>query len=140
MLSDPLDDDSFSADYYEIDNKQIPYKSVINAETEDYLAFQQLDMFSQGFHIMEEFRRDEKLCDVILKVNYTLLLYVLVLTQVIIVVFFAYTHTHRLTINPSWGTESFLSPPYPILRRCSLTIWLKVSKKRFRYRGSMRCE
>ena len=69
MLSDPLDDDSFTSDYYETDAKQIPYKSIINSETEDTLIFQQLDIFSQGFHIMEEFRKEEKLCDVILKVN-----------------------------------------------------------------------
>ncbi|XP_065224534.1 kelch-like protein 18 [Planococcus citri] len=69
MLSDPLDDDSFTSDYYETDAKQIPYKSIINGETEDGLIFQQLDIFSQGFHIMEEFRKEEKLCDVILKAD-----------------------------------------------------------------------
>lgn len=69
MISDPLDDDSFAADYYETEAKQIPYKNIINGETEDGLVFQQLDIFSQGFHIMEEFRKEEKLCDVVLKVN-----------------------------------------------------------------------
>lgn len=65
-ISNPLDDDSLTSEYYETDAKQIPYKTAINAESEDCLVFQQLDMFSEGFHIMEEIRKHGILCDVTL--------------------------------------------------------------------------
>lgn len=68
MMPDPLDDDSFSSDYYENDAKQIPYQSSIKNETDNCAVFQQLDMFSRGFHIMEEIRKQGTLCDVTLKV------------------------------------------------------------------------
>ncbi|BES98887.1 BACK [Nesidiocoris tenuis] len=38
-------------------------------ESEECVVFQQLDMFTQGFSIMEEIRRQGKLCDVTLKVD-----------------------------------------------------------------------
>ncbi|XP_049788546.1 kelch-like protein 18 isoform X2 [Schistocerca nitens] len=38
-------------------------------ENEECVIFQQLDLFSQGFPIMEEIRRQGKLCDVTLKVD-----------------------------------------------------------------------
>lgn len=45
-----------------------------NAESEECVIFQQLDLFTQGFPIMEEIRRQGKLCDVTLKVcNITVL-------------------------------------------------------------------
>lgn len=40
------------------------------AESEECVIFQQLDIFAQGFSIMEEIRRQGKLCDVTLKVRY----------------------------------------------------------------------
>lgn len=69
-ISNPLDDDSLISEYYETDAKQIPYKNAINAESEDCLIFQQLDMFSEGFHIMEEIRKHGILCDVTLIVMF----------------------------------------------------------------------
>lgn len=38
------------------------------SENEECVIFQQLDLFTQGFPIMEEIRRQGKLCDVTLKV------------------------------------------------------------------------
>uniref|UniRef100_A0A0K8TE04 Kelch-like protein diablo n=1 Tax=Lygus hesperus TaxID=30085 RepID=A0A0K8TE04_LYGHE len=38
-------------------------------DAEECIVFQQFDMFSQGFSIMEEIRRQGKLCDVTLKVD-----------------------------------------------------------------------
>lgn len=80
MISDPLDDDSFPSDYYENDAKQIPYKSSIQSESEDCAVFQQLDIFSRGFHIMEEIRRQGILCDVVLKV--ILIQFILILNSI----------------------------------------------------------
>lgn len=68
MINDSLDDDSFSSDYYENEAKHIPFKSSIKNETTNYAVYQQLNIFSEGFNVMEELRKDEKLCDVVLKV------------------------------------------------------------------------
>jgi hypothetical protein len=40
----------------------------MEAEIEESVTFQQSDLFSMGFPIMEEIRRQGKLCDVTLKV------------------------------------------------------------------------
>jgi hypothetical protein len=40
----------------------------MEAQNEDCLMFQQSDLFSLGFPIMEEIRRQGKLCDVTLRV------------------------------------------------------------------------
>lgn len=40
----------------------------VSPEVEECVIFQQLDLFSSGFPIMEEIRRQGKLCDVTLKV------------------------------------------------------------------------
>lgn len=40
----------------------------MESENKDCVIFQQNDLFSQGFPIMEEIRRQGKLCDVTLKV------------------------------------------------------------------------
>ena len=45
----------------------------IESEKEDCVIFQQLDLFSQGFPLMEEIRRQGKLCDVTLKVKYRII-------------------------------------------------------------------
>lgn len=41
----------------------------LSSESEECVIFQQLDLFSQGFPVMEEIRRQGKLCDVTLKVR-----------------------------------------------------------------------
>lgn len=41
----------------------------MSPEAEECVIFQQLDLFSSGFPIMEEIRRQGKLCDVTLKVS-----------------------------------------------------------------------
>lgn len=41
----------------------------METENLDCVIFQQLDLFSEGFPVMEEIRRDGKLCDVTLKVS-----------------------------------------------------------------------
>lgn len=41
----------------------------MSPEAEECVIFQQLDLFSCGFPIMEEIRRQGKLCDVTLKVS-----------------------------------------------------------------------
>lgn len=41
----------------------------MESENKDSIVYQQNDLFSQGFPIMEEIRRQGKLCDVTLKVN-----------------------------------------------------------------------
>lgn len=63
-----LDDETFSSDYYETGAKQISYKDSPLSECEDCVIFQQLDMFSEGFRIMEEIRKQGTLCDVQLTV------------------------------------------------------------------------
>ncbi|KAK9509465.1 hypothetical protein O3M35_006777 [Rhynocoris fuscipes] len=47
--------------------KYINSSSSRTSESEECVIFQQLDMFAQGFSIMEEIRRQGKLCDVTLK-------------------------------------------------------------------------
>lgn len=42
--------------------------STPSSTMEDCVVFQQLDLFSQGFPVMEEIRRQGKLCDVTIKV------------------------------------------------------------------------
>ena len=44
----------------------------METENEECVVFQQLDLFTSGFPIMEEIRRQGKLCDVTLKVSYCL--------------------------------------------------------------------
>lgn len=39
------------------------------SESEECIIFQQLDVFANGFSVMEEIRRQGKLCDVTLKVH-----------------------------------------------------------------------
>lgn len=41
----------------------------MEAENDECVIFQQNDLFSQGFPLMEEIRRQGKLCDVTLKVS-----------------------------------------------------------------------
>lgn len=48
-------------------------KHLSSAEVEECVIFQQLDLFSSGFPMMEEIRRQGKLCDVTLKVGNFLL-------------------------------------------------------------------
>uniref|UniRef100_A0A1B6DBJ8 Kelch-like protein diablo n=1 Tax=Clastoptera arizonana TaxID=38151 RepID=A0A1B6DBJ8_9HEMI len=48
--------------------KQVESKTLLS-ESEECVIFQQLDLFSQGFPMMEEIRRQGKLCDVTLKVE-----------------------------------------------------------------------
>lgn len=46
----------------------IEFDAYMESENKDCVIFQQHDLFSQGFPIMEEIRRQGKLCDVTLKV------------------------------------------------------------------------
>lgn len=46
----------------------IEFETYMESENKDCVIFQQHDLFSQGFPIMEEIRRQGKLCDVTLKV------------------------------------------------------------------------
>lgn len=48
-------------------------KTSLASESDECVIFQQLDIFSQGFPLMEEIRRQGKLCDVTLKVGVYLL-------------------------------------------------------------------
>lgn len=41
----------------------------VSPEAEECVIFQQLDLFSTGFPVMEEIRRNGKLCDVTLKAS-----------------------------------------------------------------------
>lgn len=44
----------------------------MEGENEESIMFQQSDLFSLGFLIMEEIRRQGKLCDVTLKVRFVI--------------------------------------------------------------------
>lgn len=63
MSSTLLSDDDFKVKYN-------CSKTSLSSESDECVVFQQLDMFSQGFPIMEEIRRQGKLCDVTLKVSF----------------------------------------------------------------------
>lgn len=62
-------DQSSNTSFDTSDSEKVKYLgSRTVSESEECVIFQQLDIFAHGFSIMEEIRRQGKLCDVTLKV------------------------------------------------------------------------